>query len=71
MFAKLSRSWELTKASAAVLRDDKRLVLLPLVSGTLSFIIGASFIVPFVLLTMAQETAKGAGPDALALVTIP
>lgn len=64
MFAKLSRSWELTKASAAVLRDDKRLVLLPLVSGTLSFIIGASFIVPFVLLTMAQETAKGAGHEA-------
>ncbi|MGH7131479.1 MAG: DUF6159 family protein [Phycisphaerales bacterium] len=64
MFAKLSRSWELTKASSAVLRDDKRLVLLPLVSGTLSFIIGASFIVPLVLLTVAQETAKGAGHEA-------
>ena len=33
MFEKFSRSWELVKASAAVLRSDKELMVFPIVSG--------------------------------------
>ena len=33
MFEKFSRSWELVKASAAVLRSDKELMVFPLISG--------------------------------------
>ena len=35
MFEKFSRSWELVKASAAVLRSDKELMLFPLISGVI------------------------------------
>jgi hypothetical protein len=33
MFEKFSRSWELVKASAAVLKLDKELMLFPVLSG--------------------------------------
>ena len=33
MFDKFSRSWELVKASAAVLRSDKELMVFPVVSA--------------------------------------
>lgn len=46
MFDKFSRSWSLVKASAAVLRSDKELLLFPLVSGLAAALIVATFIVP-------------------------
>src|SRR5687768_10883550 len=40
MFARLSRSWTLVKASASVLNQDKELLVFPLVSmGALSFVV--------------------------------
>ena len=35
MGGKLARSWELTKQAWSVIRDDKRLLVFPLISGTL------------------------------------
>jgi hypothetical protein len=49
MFARLSRSWELIKASGAVLRQDKELLLFPLFSSIATLIVAATFIVPLIL----------------------
>lgn len=49
MFDRLSRSWQLLKASAAVLRADKELLVFPVVSGVLSILVLATFAVPVVL----------------------
>jgi hypothetical protein len=49
MFQKLSNSWELVKASAAVLRSDKELVVFPIVSAIGSLIVVATFAIPMFL----------------------
>ncbi|MEO8160075.1 MAG: DUF6159 family protein [Arenimonas sp.] len=46
MFQKLSRSWELVKASAAVLRSDKELLVFPMLSGLAAMLLMATFVVP-------------------------
>ena len=46
MFEKFSRSWELVKASASVLRSDKELMLFPVLSGLATLIVLATFVVP-------------------------
>lgn len=46
MFEKLSRSWILVKASAAVLKEDKKLLVYPALSAVCTVIVGASFFVP-------------------------
>lgn len=49
MFPSLSNSWELAKASAAVLRSDKELIVFPIISGIGSLIVLATFAVPMFL----------------------
>lgn len=49
MFDKLSRSWALVKASAAVLRDDKKLLVYPALSALCTILVAASFFVPALL----------------------
>ena len=46
MFERLSRSWSLTKASASVLRQDKQLLLFPLISMGALILVVASFAAP-------------------------
>ncbi len=46
MFEKFSRSWELVKASASVLRSDKELMLFPVLSGAATLAVLATFLVP-------------------------
>jgi hypothetical protein len=43
---KFARSWALVKASASVLRSDRELLLLPLLSGIAALIVTASFLLP-------------------------
>ena len=43
MIEKFSRSWALVKASAAVLRSDKELLLFPALSALCSLLVLASF----------------------------
>ena len=65
MFEKLSNSWELVKASAAVLRADKELLLFPVISAVLSILVVVSFAVPAVLAgVFASGVADGAGVPA-------
>lgn len=54
MFDKFSRSWSLVKASAAVLRSDKELLVFPIVSGLAAALIVATFIVPAFALRMFE-----------------
>lgn len=46
MFARFSRSWALVKASGAVLRQDKELLLFPLFSAIAALLVAASFLIP-------------------------
>ena len=46
MAGKFARSWALMKASAAVLRSDKSLLLFPLLSGVCTLLVAASFLIP-------------------------
>lgn len=46
MFNRLSASWQLVKASGAVLRADKQLIVYPIVSGIGSLLVTAAFFVP-------------------------
>src|SRR5918992_481284 len=48
MFERFSRSWNLIKASGAVLRQDKELLLFPLFSAIATLLVAGSFIVPLV-----------------------
>lgn len=49
MFAKLKNSWALIKASAAVLRADKELIIFPIVSAIGVLIVTATFALPMLL----------------------
>ena len=57
MAGKFSRSWALMKASAAVLRSDKSLLLFPLLSGLCTLLVAASFLVPVVVMVVGGEHA--------------
>ncbi len=46
MFERFSRSWDLLKASATVLMQDKELMVLPLISSIMAMVVVASFILP-------------------------
>ena len=54
MFDRLARSWTLVKASAAVLRSDKELLLFPVISGIATLLVAATFAVPVVGLRLFE-----------------
>src|SRR5260221_4844318 len=49
MFTRLSNSWQLLKASAKVLREDKQLIVFPLVSFLASIVVMITFAFPVIL----------------------
>ena len=51
MFRRLSNSWELTKASANVLSQDKELMVFPLISAVMLVLVSAGFIAPIVVMS--------------------
>ena len=55
MFEKFARSWSLVKASAAVLRSDKELLLFPTLSGIAAMLVVATFIVPMFALRLFEN----------------
>ena len=60
MFDKFSRSWELVKASASVLRSDKELLIFPVLSSIAALIVIATFAIPVFALRIF-ENGMGAG----------
>ena len=49
---KFARSWALMKASAGVLRAEKSLLVLPLLSGLCTLVVAASFLVPVAVMAI-------------------
>ena len=65
MFEKLSNSWQLVKASAAVLQADKELLLFPVISAVLSLLVVVTFAVPAILAgVFASGFPEAAGTPA-------
>ena len=54
MFDKISRSWTLVKASAAVLRSDKELLLFPVISSIATLVATATFLLPVIGLRLFE-----------------
>ena len=54
MFDKISRSWTLVKASAAVLRSDKELLLFPVISSIATLLVAATFLLPVIGLRLFE-----------------
>lgn len=46
MFDRLSRTWEMTKESFAVLAADKRLLIFPVLSGAAAILVAIAFAIP-------------------------
>lgn len=65
MFARFSRSWGLLKASASVLRQDKELMVFPLVSTIAALIVVGSFIAPVVAFGWIDQLDEGTQPVLL------
>ncbi len=59
MLTRLSNSWELVKASAAVLRADKELVVYPIVSMIGVLLVTASFALPMVFAGVLDSLMSG------------
>jgi len=59
MFNSLSNSWALAKASMAVLRSDKELLIFPLISGIGAILVMITFMVPFLASGIMQAIAEG------------
>ena len=55
MAGKFARSWALMKASAAVLRADKSLLIFPLLSGLCTLLVAASFLIPVGIMMIGGE----------------
>jgi hypothetical protein len=59
MAGKFSRSWSLVKASMAVLRSDKELLVFPLVSAIVTLLVAATFIAPMIGFGMFAHMGRG------------
>ena len=59
MFQRISRSWELAKASAAVLRSDKELLLFPVISSIAALLVAATFAIPLFGLRVFEDGQMG------------
>jgi hypothetical protein len=69
MFARFSRSWALVKASGAVLRQDKELLLFPLFSAIAAVLVAVTFLVPLFVGGAFEESGRGLS-DATSLVVL-
>jgi Family of unknown function (DUF6159) len=61
MFDRLSRSWNLVKASAAVLSQDKELLVFPLISSLATALVLAAFALPLLGLGALDGLSGGRG----------
>ena len=55
MFERISRSWDMVKASAAVLRSDRELMLFPVLSGLATLLVLATFALPTFALGLFRD----------------
>ncbi len=65
---RLSNSWSLVKASWAVLRADKELLIFPIIAFIGSIIVTITFIVPMALTSMFDSLSDGRGSQVMLYV---
>jgi len=71
VFEKLSNSWQLVKASAAVLQADKELLLFPIISAVLSMLVVVTFAVPAILAgALTSGSFDGTGVPAVGYAAV-
>lgn len=71
MFERLSRSWTLVQASATVLRQDRKLLLFPLISAVAMFTVLLSFALPlFGLMFMNGSTRMDSENGSITLYAV-
>ncbi|MFN8623037.1 MAG: DUF6159 family protein [Chloroflexota bacterium] len=67
---RISRSWELVKASWSVLRADKELLLFPIVSTIVTLIVVAIFAIPFLATDAIGRYSNGGSLSIMDLVLL-
>ncbi|HQY49353.1 MAG TPA: DUF6159 family protein [Thermomonas sp.] len=70
MFARLSRSWSLIKASAGVLAQDKELLVFPLLSAICTLLVVAAFVLPALGLGALDGLRDGGGGMSVAMYVL-
>jgi hypothetical protein len=68
MFSTLGRTWDLTKQSFGVLRDDKALVLFPIISAISAIAVSATFLVALVGSGVLEMLARQRGETGAYLI---
>jgi hypothetical protein len=68
VFERISNSWKLAKASAAVLSADKELMVFPALSAVMLVLVTAGFALPIFLSGNAQGMLEGAGSYVIAFL---
>lgn len=68
MFERISNSWKLAKASAAVLNADKELMIFPALSAVMLVLVTVAFALPIFLTENAEGMLQGAGGYAVAFL---
>ena len=63
-----SRSWNLTKLSFEVIKQDSEMLLFPLIGGISSIVYAVALIYPTIVVNIVRETTSGAGEVALNMV---
>ena len=58
----IKRSWELAKASLAVLKEDRELLIFPIISAVVMFFVTLTFLVPTLLGNLLDGLWKGGTP---------
>ncbi len=69
MFTKFSRSWSLIKASGSVLRQDKELLVFPMLAVGATLLVILSFAAPLIVTGALGSTESAGGPQPLVVVT--
>lgn len=69
MFERISRSWELVKASWQVLQADRELIIFPIVSFVASVIVMITFAVPMALAGIFDSMAGDGGIGPAGIIT--
>ncbi len=70
MFTRMSNSWQLVKASFAVLRSDKELILFPIVSFVGMIIASVVFFIPFAAAGLVDSLGGSDGRGVLGYVVL-
>src|SRR5574340_688164 len=68
MFSTLGRTWDLTKQSFAVLRDDKALVLFPIIGAISAIAVSATFLIALAGSGVLPVLARGQGEAGAYLI---